>query len=615
MGLRSPDDRRNRSGGAKDTLDVATILWLAMGFAMIASLWFILRGAFKVFALGGFASISRDVLWMSPLGHAALFLCLALPVWVLTRVMPRRQGALLAAAVFAAATVHAALLPWTQIGIYAALIFAVGAGVTVGRQVVRIGDRVAGMARKVAMSLGSAFALGAVAVAGVRLFSGNHAAVTPAAGPNVLLIVFDTFRADALGTYGSTRGLTSAIDRFAAGGTVFDWAMSTSGWTLPSHASLFTGRYPQRVAVDFEHRLGAREPTLAEAFSAHGYETAGFAANLDYVSWESGLQRGFRTWTDFPVSWQTVIKSTLHGQTRLAEELLRARGWRERWRALKRRRLFVEPKPEPPAVLARDITNRFLGWHQEQTRPWFAFLNYFDPHKPYLADWRRVAGESPSDTLQAGYEAEIAYLDAHVGRLLDSLERRGAMRNTLVVITADHGEHFGEHNLQGHANSVYTTLLHVPLIIRWDGRVPAGHRVTRVVSHRDLPRTLAGLAGLTRARFPGHSLSDTWRDSLAQTSEVIAQHERVMDVDLARPASAAAMTTIFDGRWQLIRSLRRVIEEMYEYRHDPNAERNLIGSDSAMRMRDSLIERMRTALSADNADTTAPRGEIVMRER
>lgn len=608
MGLRSPDDRSTRSGGANDTLDVATVLWLAMAFAMVASLWFVIRGAFKVFVLGGFASMSRDVLWMSPLGHAGLFLCLALPVWLLTRIMPRRVGTRFAVAVFAAATIHSVLLPWTQIGIYAALILAVGAGMAVGRRAARSVDRVGGAARIITISLGTAFVLGASAVASVPLFSSNRGTATPHGGPNVLLIVFDTFRVDALGTYGSTRDLTPAIDRFAAGGTVFEWAMSTAGWTLPAHATLFTGRYPQRTDVDFEHRLGAREPTLAEAFAGHGYETAGFSANLDYVSWESGLERGFKTWSDFPRSWLMVIRSTLHGQTRLADDLLRARGLREQWRAVKRRRLFVEPKPEAPAVLARDITDRFLAWHEGQTGPWFAFLNYFDPHKPYLASRRRLEKASPSDTLRAGYEAEIAYLDTHVGRLLDSLERHGTLRNTIVVITADHGEHFGEHNLQGHANSIYTALLHVPLIVRWDGRVPAGRRVARVVSIRDLPQTLVQLAGLPRARFPGYALSDIWRDSLAQTSEVVAQHERATASDLARPASATAITSIFDGQWQLIRSMRRVLEEMYDYRHDPRAERNLIGTAAAMQKRDTLVGRLRAALSADNADTTAVRG-------
>jgi arylsulfatase A-like enzyme len=397
------------------------------------------------------------------------------------------------------------------------------------------------------------------------------------------------------------------MDRFAAGSTVFDWAMATTGWTLPSHATMFTGRYPQRTGVDFEHRLGRRDPTVAEAFAAHGYATAGFVANLDYVSWESGLDRGFAFWSDYPRSWEMVLKSTLHGQTRLTEQLLRANGWRERLRALRRKQLIVEPKPEGPPVLAGEITDRFLFWHQERSSkgPWFAFLNYFDPHKPYLAPRDRVAHASRSDTLRAGYEGEIAYLDLHAGRLLDSLERRGAMRNTVVVITADHGEHFGEHDLQGHANSVYTTLVHVPLILRWDGHVPAGHRVTRVVSLRDLAQTLVELAGLRRARFPGYSLTHTWQDSLAPVSDVVAQHERAGDRDLARPASEAAMTSIFDDNWQLIRTMRRAIEEMYDYRRDRDAERNLVGTAAATRARDSLVTRLRNALRADNADSLA----------
>lgn len=605
--LRS-DDHDLGTGAALRAVSLRSVLWFAMAGAMVSALWFTLRAAYRVFALGGFGAISRDVLWMSPLGHALLFLVVAVPVAGVTRPLSRAQGTVVAAGLLAALVIHAALLPWTQVGIYASLVLSLGAGVATGRALAAHGEAaLARAARRTALGLVALFVAGAAGVAVHDTMRGRSrpvAAGSVADAPNVLLIVFDTFRARDLGTYGSTSGITPAVDRFAAGATVFDWAVSSSGWTLPSHATMFTGRYSQRLGVDFEHRLGPREPTVAEAFLSRGYETAGFVANLHYVSWESGLNRGFQSWSDYPRSWEMVLKSTLHGQTRMADEILRAIDWRGRFTALRRKRLQVLPKPEGPPVDAREITDRFMAWQgaRDRARPWFAFINYFDPHKPYLTPRRTPTTGGARDTTMAGYQADVAFLDAHIGRLLDSLERGGSLRNTVVVITADHGEHFGEHGLQGHANSVYTGLVHVPLIVRWDGHVPAGRRVTRVVSHRDLAQTLVDLAGLRDVRFPGHSLAGLWRDSLAPASEAVTQHLRAAASDPTRPASDLGMTSIFDDRWQVIRTMRRAIEEIYDYRADPDAARNLVGSPILLHARDSLLARLRTALVTDNRD-------------
>ena len=595
---------------------MGTVLWLALALAMLSTLWFVLRAGLRVQVLGGFAAVSRDLLWMSPLGHAALFVVAALPILVGTRLLSRAAGLVAAAGLPIALAFHAILLPWTQIGIYAAILLALGLGLASGRGLTRLGEaRLSGIARRVTFALAALFALGSVVVAGTATLRTRRAfASLPAPAPdapNVLLIVFDTFRTDELGTYGSTRGITPAVDAFAKGGTVFDWAVSTAGWTLPSHATMFTGRYPQRTNVDFDHGLGTRDATIAEAFRARGYETAGFAGNLQYVTWESGLDRGFMTWSDFPRSLEMVLKSTLHGQTNFMEEFLRAPAMRAKLRALRRKRLLVEPKPEPPPVDAREITDRFLAWQgqRDASRPYFAFLNYFDPHKPYLTPPKLPLADVSPDTLRAGYERDIGFLDEHVGRLLAALERRGALDSTLVVITADHGEHFGEHGLQGHSNSLYTALIHVPLIVRWDGHVPAGRRVSRTVSQRDLAQTLADVAGLRDVRFPGYSLAAAWRDSLTSASEAVAQHERATVRDFAEPAAELGMTAIVGDRWHMIRTMRRALEEMYDYRTDGSEGRNMVGADAAAAARATLVERLREALRADGADGPAHIGK------
>src|SRR5207248_9681407 len=132
----------------------------------------------------------------------------------------------------------------------------------------------------------------------------------------------------------------------------------------------------------------------------------------------------------------------------------------------------------------------------------------YDPREPFRSRFV-PAGRNPQP--RDLYDAEVAYMDQEVGRLLRELERSSELRSTLVIIVGDHGEHFGERGLNGHYNSVYMPLLHVPLILRLDGRLPAGHHVAESVSLRDLAATIMDIAGYgATSPFPGHSLAARW---------------------------------------------------------------------------------------------------------
>lgn len=288
------------------------------------------------------------------------------------------------------------------------------------------------------------------------------AACGGAARPNVVLITLDTTRADHLGVYGHRRPTSPRIDALAAEATLYRNARSTSSWTLPAHASIFTGKFPTShgarydpkgpleldAAIDGHTQIRARgmsphEDTLARRLSRAGYATAGFAGG-PWLMRVFGLAEGFEHWDD---------EGILNDRGRIAADLLRAvLAWLD----------------------AREA--------KADTRPFFLFVNFFDPHFPYDAPppWTRAflpAGVEPDtlDSVQwdALYDAEIRYADEHVGLLLDSLRDRGLYDDTLVIVTADHGEMFGEHGEWSHNGILFEPLVRVPLVVKPPGRTRA----------------------------------------------------------------------------------------------------------------------------------------------
>ena len=213
----------------------------------------------------------------------------------------------------------------------------------------------------------------------------------PAGSPNVLLIVMDTVRADHLSLYGYHRATTPKLEQLAKRGIRFDKVRATAPWTLPSHASLFTGRWPHELGVEWMTPLRAGFPTLAEYLGSHGYATAGFAANTLFCSYDTGLDRGFTHYEDYELGplapsgrpwWSTSPSRPLFATGRVPRPRLR--------------RGPVAPPARRPcwdSILARDrisaqaINRKFLDWlsrRREPGRPFFAFLNYFDAHSPYV---------------------------------------------------------------------------------------------------------------------------------------------------------------------------------------------------------------------------------------
>jgi len=406
------------------------------------------------------------------------------------------------------------------------------------------------------------------------------------ARPNVLLLIEDTVRPANLSVYGYSRPTTPELERLAHEGATFDLAFSTSPWTLKSHATMFTGLYPNQLAGDFHRPVRTKAPTLAELFRAGGYATGAFVANLIYMSRETGLSRGFGRYDDYHPTRRQVLRHSWIGHTPIFTELIQARTVGQLVRAGTTFSLKFNDRGFNNRTYERrpagEIAAAFLKWQGSLgNRPFFAFLNFFDAHEPYRSPPAFGARFALDDNKPVGaYDGAIANIDHEIGRLLDELRRRGVLDNTIVVVTSDHGEQFGEHGLHGHANSLYLPLLQVPLLIRYPPRVPASHRVVEPVTLRDLAATIVDLAGLRpHSTVPGVSLTGRWVAGAgsAPGSEIKAYVEQWTNPDPEWPVRYGPMSSAFDERFHYI--LRGDgAEELFEYRTDSLELRNLATS-------------------------------------
>lgn len=482
--------------------------------------------------LGSQVQMSRHFVWMTPVADLALFLAVALAMVALGLVWRGARARSLLLGTFAGTSALCLLLLVEPIHDLASLVLAVGIGVQVAR-------RAKGTwTRRLLRMVPLAAPLLLVAIGGLAWWSFARdaarereqvasAAPARAEAPNVLFLILDTVRASSLGLYGESAWTSPELEALAPRGVFFERAIAPSPWTLPSHASMFTGRWPHRLGVDW-NPLGPAEPTLAETLTSEGYATAGFVGNMLYASRTSGLARGFGRYEDYPVS---------AGQIVLSSSLGRAFAYSDGFRRLIRHHELLNRKS------ATEVNREFLAWLDAREedgaeRPWFAFLNYYDAHEPYFPPDSILNGREWNDYNHRGgvmlggaawrehsrmtldevrihalaYFDAVKRTDAATGRLLDELERRGLLDGTLVVVTSDHGEQLGEHGLFGHTNSLYMPALHVPLLMLWPGRLPAGTRVSGSVSLRDLPATILDLVDAD-VTLPGRSLVPTWRTS------------------------------------------------------------------------------------------------------
>ncbi|UCF80093.1 MAG: sulfatase [Acidobacteriota bacterium] len=311
------------------------------------------------------------------------------------------------------------------------------------------------------------------------------------AGPNVVLIVADTIRADRVSCYGYDRPTTPHMDELAGQGVLFENAYSQATFSGPSYASIFTGTYPHTHGVrDHPQVLEDRNVTLAEVFEEAGYRTAGFHTN-SMVDERWNYHQGFDVYKYFPgQNDAAVVQGTKEW---LSEN--GANGPFFLWVCL----LAPHFPYVPPESFARRFAQPF-GYQSE----FLADYRNFTARKQM--SWMELVlryeelGYTEEDAAynRSLYDAEIAYADSHVGELIQTLEKlKLAGNRTVLVVTSDHGESLGEHGLYfSHGMHLSDPQVHVPLLVRAPGRVPAGQRVSQVVRSIDIFPTVLRLAGI-----------------------------------------------------------------------------------------------------------------------
>jgi len=330
--------------------------------------------------------------------------------------------------------------------------------------------------------------------------------------PNVILIVVDTLRADHLGAYGYAGHTSPRFDAFARDAIRFDDAFSQASWTRPSFATILSGRYPS------SHRTMAKPDvlpdaitTLPEALQARGYTTAGFVTNFNvapYFNFGQGFDEYHYLEPEL-VLWanDTDSRLSLYSIVRLVSERFLSKN-------LKVANYYQD---------AEAVGHAVDGWlDRKPDGPFFLFAGYMDPHDPYFAHpydgtaVARVAMPHPSpsqaERLEGLYDGEVRFWDHHFGRLIESLKRRGLYEDTLIVVTADHGEEFAEHGGFWHGTTLYDEQVHVPLVVRLPGGEQSGTTINDWVRHVDIAPTILRFAhGRTAEGMQGGDLFDAGR--------------------------------------------------------------------------------------------------------
>lgn len=573
-------------GVAAETSGARALAVLTATIALLAAVIYVLMAGAKMYVQGQFANVSRDLVWMSPLSNLFWYFAGWVALVAIARIIGAQRGFAFGVWALLAMFSFSLFLRFTAIHRVAAIIFAAGVATVAVRVYRQAPDVWLRRARVTRNALGAAFLVATVVVLGRRALSQRELPPAVAGAPNVLLLVLDCVRGDLMQATGYARGITPFLDSLALRSAHFANAFSTAPWTLPSHGSMFTGEYPGRLNATLRIPLDDTHPTIGEHFSGRGYYTYGLTGNLHYTSWESGLARGFAEWHDYERSMRQVLRSSEIGQIQMILEIIDASSWRDVVAAIRRHAIYVHPKPEAPVPVAGEMTDTFLAWHaQRPDRPFLAFINYYDAHFPYAppAPYRRRFGDTTARDL---YDGEVAYIDDELRRLFGELRQRGALENTYVVITSDHGELFGEQGRTTHGNSLFTPVLHVPLIVAGPGIEP--HRVSHPVTIRDIPATIAELTGIG-VQFPGASLTGYFRDSTFRSSPALAWLGQ----------GEERMVSYLDEEFQLIQQQNR--EFLFRYRADPLNEQDLIAVDSLRHQ----LERMRADLARLVGEQTA----------
>jgi arylsulfatase A-like enzyme len=373
---------------------------------------------------------------------------------------------------------------------------------------------------------------------------------------------------------------------------------------------MFTGRWAHELSANWLEPLDGTYPTLAEFLSSHGYDTAGFVANLDYCSRETGLARGFAHYEDYPITpWDVLTRYVALGSR--VDWVTEAYVLNLLLKKSVGDGFDVIPHAKEHASNAEMIDRSFLKWldsRQGRGRPFFAFLNFNDAHSPYEVPDRSIPafGRRPTSYVDHAilqswekfdkttldrehiqlaidvYDDSVSYLDKQLGILLDELANRGVLDDTLIIVASDHGEHLSDHGLFFHGCSLYRQLVNVPLVIVDPGRAPPGRVIREPASLRDLPATIASLVRHDKdSPFPAKSLERFWTQSngvdQARAGDILMETDKppFLANQGREPVAKGPMKSLIREGLHYIRRGDGV-EEMYHLDTDPLERTNVV---------------------------------------
>jgi arylsulfatase A-like enzyme len=574
--------------------------------------------------------VSAPIIWISPLVDLVLFGIAACVIAVLATIFPKIP--LLATTVFCLSflTAYDWLTCIGRLRHWSCFLLSIGLASVFTRWAAQNENRLLRFWKRATPALIELFVVAFVAIhwwSGwrERREVGRFSSATPGA-PNVVIVVFDTLRADHVSAYGYARETSPNIDRLAKEGVVFENSIAPAPWSLPSHVSLLTGKY------QFEHGIGDvpamslaglraaamnGSETLGQVLQQHGYKTGAFSANRTYFSANLGFHKGFSHFEDYYDSVADCFVRTLYGREFARVYLTRSDKSGPRrfirwlgWESL----LDKDDEGAAPGGTqgvrkrAPEVNRELLRWldSSPRERPFFAFLNYFDVHHryggpaSYQGPWGGAEKQVPrlgnhsraNDSASLGmtndenneqlinaYDDGIKYGDDALGDLLQSLDTRGLLKNTLVVVTSDHGESLGEHHIAYHGEALYREQVYVPLVFWFPGHVPAGVRVPAVVSIASIPATVVSVLKLAPvADFRHPALDGVWagatpNENASALSEVAQIYptaaEDLISEKYVPTSMQGAMKSLTTERWQLI-THERLGSQLYNYRADPH---------------------------------------------
>lgn len=575
------------------------ILALAAGMGLLTGLveGILLLGLFKAGLLTWRLhnrAIWYETLWIAPLVDLVLFTLAGAVFAFAARLFPRLPVRKIAwfSFIFLAVFDWVFIILFGKISLFAILILVAGVSFQVFTTVAKREAAASSRLNRALPWLAGATVVLLIAIQGggwlTERVKTSNLPTAASGAPNVIVIVVDTLRADHLSSYGYERDTSPFMDSLAAEGVRYENAIAPSSWTQPVHASMLTGRYTYETHAETQP-LDDTYPTIGEVMQANGYRTGAFSANTLFFTRRQGHGRGFLHFED---NYQSVpdafLNSSLYGF------LFDFYGLRK----------ALNYEGVPTRVLATDINDSVLRWLDKDDKPFFVVMNYFDVHdpytppEPYRSKYASVPNPgglingfmerySPSLTPEQiqseidAYDGSIAYVDDQIRAFFGELKARGLLENTIVIVTSDHGESFGERGFFQHSASLYLEEIHVPLIVWGPGRVPAGRTVDAPVTLTSLPSTVLSLVDAADDPFPGPSLAVLFSgETPADWPDPISELAQMNGAAEINPSTHGAMKSVVGDEMQYILH-EKFGEELYNWRTDPQEKSNLVDEPSA----------------------------------